>query len=139
MQAEIRLRRKMTSKFRKWHLCDVNFMPNGRQSENFPLWYNWNQDKGGNFWWICSKNTISHKCLQNVQAQKLYDNAMNIHQIFWDFEMIWVYLSKLKYISVYLRSAITRQFSKIQYDIIDLPERKIGITRKRMILMLMLS
>ena len=27
-------------------------------------------------------NTISYKCLQNVQAQNFYDNTMNIHQIF---------------------------------------------------------
>lgn len=33
-------------------------------------------------------------------------------------------MSKLKYISVYLRSASSSQFSKIKYDIIDLPERK---------------
>ena len=30
--------RKMTSKSEKWHLCDVKFMPNGRQSKNFTLW-----------------------------------------------------------------------------------------------------
>ena len=27
-------------------------------------------------------NTISHNCLQNVQAQNFYDSTMNIHQIF---------------------------------------------------------
>ena len=44
------------------------------------------------------KNIISHKCLQNIQAQNFCDNTMNIHQIFWDYEIICVHLRSFELI-----------------------------------------